>query len=135
MFGREALVDAVEHLGADATAEDLIARIARSTTGFRDDIAVVLLRTGGMSSAGTVRVEEIEVTLSELHSDRLRRFFDACGVRAADAAAAIRTAGPHVAGYGSVLLRVRMARNRSGVDVVPVATSTRGADVVSVVRR
>jgi hypothetical protein len=85
-------------------------------------------------AGGTVRVEEIEVTLSDLQTARLRRFFEACGVRASEAAAAIKAAGPHVAGLGSVLLRVRLAQERSGVDVVPVAVATEGADVVPLTR-
>ena len=133
-FGRERLEFAVEDLPADATASDLIDRVAHATQRLRDDVAVCLIRIDEGGSAGTVRVEEIEVTLSDLHSAWLRRFFDACAVRPADAADAIRRAGPHVAGYGSVLLRVRLAEMRSGVDVVPVATATTGADVIHVSR-
>jgi hypothetical protein len=130
LFGRERLEEIVNDLDSDASAEDLVDRVTQAADGFRDDVAVCLLRTGSAAAAGTVRVEEIEVTLSDLHSPRLRRFFEGCGVRGVDAAAAIRTAAPHVAGLGSVLLRVRMAFNRSGVDVVPVATSTRAAEVI-----
>ena len=134
MLGRDALVDVLEQLGPNATAADVIAAVARKSEGFRDDVAVCVLRTGDGAASGTVRVEEIEVTLSDLRGAHLRRFFEACGVRPLDAAAVIRSAAPRVAGLGSVLLRVRIAQRRSGVDVVPVASATRGADVVSVGR-
>jgi serine phosphatase RsbU (regulator of sigma subunit) len=133
-YGRTRLEQTVAELGAGAAAQDVIDEVARATTRVRDDVAVCVIRVDGGAAGGDVRVEEIEVTLSDLHTPRLQRFFDACGVRPDEAAAAIRTAAPHVAGLGSVLLRVRLAHQRSGVDVVPVAVSTRGAEVVPVRR-
>jgi len=134
MFGRERLEFAVEELPDGSTAADVIDRVGRATQRLRDDVAVCLIRTGDDAPAGTVRVEELEVTWSDLRTERLQRFFEACGVRAGDAAAAVRAASPHLAGLGSVLLRVRMAKLRPGVDVVPVAPATGGADVVPVRR-
>jgi hypothetical protein len=132
IFGRERLEFAVEDLAPDATAEDLVALVAHATQRLRDDVAVCLIRTGDDAPAGTVRVEEIEVTMSDLRSRRLERFFECCEVRASDAAAARKAAAPHVAGYGSVLLRVRLAARRSGVDVVPVARASTGGVVIPV---
>jgi serine phosphatase RsbU (regulator of sigma subunit) len=134
MFGRASLEEVIRELPADASANDVVERVARSSDGFRDDAAVCMLRVVEGAAAGRVRVEEIEVTLSDLNSERLRRFFEACGVRPSETAGAIKTAAPHLAALGSVLIRVRMAFNRSGVDVVPVASSTRGAQVVAVGR-
>jgi hypothetical protein len=131
-IGRDRLQFAVEYLAPDATADDLVDLVAHTSQDLRDDVAVCLIRTGPDAPAGTVRVEELEVTMSDLHSERLQRFFDACGVRPSDAAAARKAAGPHVAGYGSVLLRVRLAATRSGVDVVPVARATSGGTVIPV---
>lgn len=132
-YGRARLEEAVAALGPDASAQDVIDEVARGTTRFADDVAVCTIRVdAGGPPGSTVRVEELEVTLSDLHTERVRRFFEACGVRPSDAAAAIKTAAPHVAGLGSVLLRVRLADHRSGVDVVPVAMATEGADVIPV---
>jgi hypothetical protein len=133
-YGRTQLEEAVDKLGAEASAQDVIDEVAGVRTRFCDDVAVCMVHVEDGPAGGTVRVEEIEVTLSDLQTARLRRFFEACGVRASEAAAAIKAAGPHVAGLGSVLLRVRLAQERSGVDVVPVAVATEGADVVPLTR-
>jgi hypothetical protein len=134
MFGRERLEFALDELPPDATAADVVDLVGRATQRLRDDVAVCLIRTGPDATLATVRVEELEITWSDLQTERLHRFFDACDVRPADAAAAIKAAAPHVAGLGSVLLRVRLASHRPGVDVVPVGSATTGADVVSVSR-
>jgi serine phosphatase RsbU (regulator of sigma subunit) len=133
VFGRERLQFAVEELAPDATADDLVDLIAHATQQqLRDDVAVCLIRTVSGAPAGTVRVEELEVTMSDLQTERLKRFFDACGVRPGDVAAARLAAARQVGGFGSVLLRVRMAERRSGVDVVPVARATSGGTVIPV---
>jgi serine phosphatase RsbU (regulator of sigma subunit) len=133
-YGRARLAEAVEKLGAEGSAQDVIDEVARPTTRFFDDVAVCMIRVDHGSPAGSVRVEEIEVTLSDLHTPRLRRFFEACGVLPSEAAAATKAAAPHVVRYGSVLLRVRLAEGRSGVDVLSVAVATEAADVVPVSR-
>jgi hypothetical protein len=134
MFGRERLEFALDELAPDARAADVVDLVARATQRLRDDVAVCLIRTGPDATPATVRVEELEITWSDLQTDRLRRFFDACDVKPADAAAAITSAASHVGGLGSVLLRVRLANHRPGVDVVPVGSATTGADVVPVSR-
>jgi serine phosphatase RsbU (regulator of sigma subunit) len=131
-YGRAKLEEVVERVGDSAGAQDVVDQVARATTRFCDDVAVCMIRVDEGPPAGGVRVEEIEVTRSDLETTRLRRFFAACGVSPADAAVAVRTARPQIARLGSVLLRVRLADRRSGVDVVPVATAIEGADVVPV---
>jgi Stage II sporulation protein E (SpoIIE) len=134
VFGRERLAFALDELPPDAKAADVVDLVGRATQRLRDDVAVCLIRTGPEATPGTVRVEELEVTWSDLHTERLRRFFEACDVRPVDAAAAIKAASPHLAGLQSVLMRVRLAHHRSGVDVVPVGSATTGAEVVPVNR-
>lgn len=133
VFGRDRLERTVDALPVDATAGDLVEQVAAQSDRVGDDIAICLIRPEGAAAAGTVRVEEIEVTLSDLRTTRLRRFLDASGVAAAEATAALDAARPHLLGYGSALLRVRLADGRSGVDVVPVASPAPGADVAPVV--
>lgn len=134
VFGMGRLERAVHELDAGATAQDLVDQVAGASEHLPDDIAVCLIRAEGGTATGTVRVEEIEVTRSELHAPRLRRFLAACGVGPSEADAAIKAAAPRVAGYGSVLLRVRLADDRSGVDVVPVETATAAAELAPVFR-
>jgi Stage II sporulation protein E (SpoIIE) len=123
VFGRDRVEQALRELGDGATADDLVERVAQSTEGLADDVAVCMIRPENGAAAATVRVEEIEVTKSDLQTPRLRRFLEACGVARLEAEAAIRAATPRVAGLGSVLLRVRLADDRSGVDVVPVESA------------
>jgi serine phosphatase RsbU (regulator of sigma subunit) len=131
-YGRERIERALDDLGDEATAEALVDRVAKGTPdGLSDDVAVCLVHAGTGAAAASVRVEEIEVTLSDLDSPRLQRFLDACGVDPAQAEAAIRAAAPQVSGLESVLLRLRLADDRSGVDVVPVE-SARGDDLPQV---
>lgn len=121
--GRQDLERVLDEVGDEASAEDVIDVIARRSGGLEDDAAVCLIRCYTARPAATVRVEEIEVTLSELDNPRVRRFLDACGVSRADAEVALRAAAPRVAGLNSVLLRIRMADNRSGIDIVPVESA------------
>jgi serine phosphatase RsbU (regulator of sigma subunit) len=122
-FGRERLERALDDLGDEASADELVDEVARRTEGLSDDVAVCLVRTETGASATAVRVEEIEVTLSDLNSVRLQRFLDACGIERAEAEFAIRAAGSRVAGLTSVLLRVRLTEDRTGIDVVPVESA------------
>jgi hypothetical protein len=134
VFGRDRLERAVHELGAEATAQDLVDRVERTTDRLADDVAVLLIRADEGGSAEWDRVEEIEVTLSDLHTPRLRSFLEACGVEPDQAEAAMTATAPFVSGYGSVLLRVRMADGCATVDVVPVETATPDPDLADVRR-
>ena len=133
-IGRGRLEEVVATLPEDATADDLVDAVEDQAEQVDDDIAVCIVRPIDGAAAGAIRIEEVEVTKSDLYTPRLRRFFDACGVEPAAAATALREAAPRLAGYGSVLLRVRLAGERSGVDVVPVDAEPAGASNAAVSR-
>jgi hypothetical protein len=61
----------------------------------------------------------------------VRRFLEASGVAAAEIDDVLRTARRRTAVDGSVLLRVRLARDRSGVDVLPTSSVATGAAVAT----
>jgi hypothetical protein len=129
MYGRRRLDEVVKELGPEATAPELVERVVEDSDGIRDDIAVCMIRVeGGAAGASTVRVEELEVGASELTSPRLRRFLTACGVEPEAIDEVLRSARRHADG-GRVVLRVRRADDRSGVDVLPVVPETEGAPV------
>jgi serine phosphatase RsbU (regulator of sigma subunit) len=127
MYGLPRLQRVVGELGPEQDAHDIVARVARESDRLADDIAVCLVRAeGGAAAPSTVRVEEIEVRMPELHGPRLRRFLEACDITGADVEGVIKAAAPRVVKYGSVVLRVRLAEDRSGVDVLPVEAPAGG---------
>jgi hypothetical protein len=110
----------VRDMGEDATAERLVAEVAREADSMPDDVAVAMLHVeGGAPSASTLRVEEIEVTREELEGDRLRRFLEGAGVAPDEIPGVLEDARPRAAKDGAAVLRVRRAEGRSGVDVLP----------------
>jgi serine phosphatase RsbU (regulator of sigma subunit) len=132
IFGRRRLETTVHELGPDASADELIDRVISESDTMRDDVAVCMIRVDHDAAAsGTVRVEELEVDASEVDGPRVRRFLEASGVAAAEIDDVLRTARRRTAVDGSVLLRVRLARDRSGVDVLPTSSVATGAAVAT----
>jgi pimeloyl-CoA synthetase len=132
MLGRRRLEEIVHELGPDASAEQLIDRVARESDVVRDDVAACMVRVDSNASAsGTVRVEELEVDASEVDRRRVRRFLASCGVESDEIDEVIRAARRRTAVEGSVLLRVRLADDRSGVDVLPTSSIATGAAVAT----
>ena len=122
----------IRDLPGDATAEQLVARVGREADSLPDDIAVCLIRVeGGVQTSSTLRVEEIEVTRSELAGDRLARFLESCGISAEEVKGVIRAARPRAVKYGSIVLRVRLADDRSGVDILPIQSTAAGAELTT----
>ena len=132
VFGRPRLERLVHELGSDATADEVVERVAREADAIRDDVAVCMIRVDDDAAAsGTVRVEELEVGAHELGRRRVRRFLDACGVAPGEAEAVIKAARARAVRDGSVVLRVRLAHDRSGVDILPTTDTDTGAAVAT----
>jgi hypothetical protein len=114
----------VRELGRDATAEQLVGRVAREADSMPDDVAVAVVQVqGGAPTSSTLRVEELEVSRDELDGRRLERFLEGCGLSEGEIAGVIKDARPRATRYGAVVLRVRLADGRSGVDILPVKES------------
>jgi hypothetical protein len=123
-LGRPRLTRIVGELGPDGTASDLVQRVEDESDVIRDDVAVCIVRVDStVAAAGHVRVEELEIEPGELDAVRVRRFLAACGVAAAEIETVLASAHTRAASGESVLLRVRLARDRSGVDVLAADTS------------
>jgi serine phosphatase RsbU (regulator of sigma subunit) len=130
MFGRARLDRVVRELGPDATAEEVVERVVHDADAIRDDIAVCMIRVeDGAAGASTVRVEELEVDASEVDGPRVRRFLTACGVEPGEIDGILRSARARAAKDGSVVLRVRLAADRSGVDLLRPLSESSGTPV------
>jgi serine phosphatase RsbU (regulator of sigma subunit) len=133
-LGRSSLTRIAVELGPETSAWELVERVEEETDSIHDDVAVCLIRVDGEPAAsGAVRVEELEVAAGELDEPRVRRFLMACGVRPSETEEVVKTARARAAADGSVLLRVRLARDRSGVDVLPAERSGEAAAVARLV--
>ncbi len=79
VLGRARLERIVERLPRPASAERLLEQVARSAS-VSDDMAVCLVEPLPSVSAGSFRVEELELAAEELEGPLALRFLGACGV-------------------------------------------------------
>jgi hypothetical protein len=136
ILGRRRLEEIARELGDDVTASTLVDRVGREADVIRDDVAVCVIHVAGdAAAAGTVRVEELEVAASELDAPRVRRFLRASGVAPSEIDSVMATARGRAGAEGGVLLRVRLARDRSGVDVLPLEQAGPAAPVAALAQR
>ena len=120
----------VRELEPDATAQDLVTAVAREADAVRDDVAVCLVRIeGGAATASTLRVEEIEVTRADLAGERVRRFLVGSGVAREDIEPVLQSARARAQVDGLALIRIRLAHDRSGVDVLSARPAGQAAAV------
>jgi hypothetical protein len=106
------------------TAEQFVARVARETDAMPDDVAACVAHVETGAANGTVRVEELELGAADLNLTRARKFLRACGVDPEEAESTLEEARRAVVTRGGVVLRVRMAEARSGVDLLPIGAGT-----------
>jgi serine phosphatase RsbU (regulator of sigma subunit) len=132
MIGRKRVAEILDELEPGAKAEDLVERVAHDTEALHDDVAVCIIRVDGdATTSGMVRVEELEVQATEIDGSRVRRFLEAAGVEPSRLGSIMATARRRAAADGSVVLRVRLARDRSGVDVLPARPEGAAAPVAA----
>jgi serine phosphatase RsbU (regulator of sigma subunit) len=130
ILGRKRVAEMLAELGPEASAADLVERVARDADTIHDDVAVCIIRVDeGAAAAATVRVEELEVQPGEVPRRRVARFLQAAGVDTAEIEGVMQKARQRALADGPVLLRVRLADHRSGVDVLPVRRDESGAPV------
>jgi hypothetical protein len=136
ILGRKRVAEMLEELGPDVTARELVESVERAADQIRDDVAVCIIRVDGDASvSATVRVEELEVAAGEIHGSRVRRFLETAGVEPGEIGSAMETASRRATADGTVVLRVRLARDRSGVDVLPARAAETGAPVAALSAR
>jgi hypothetical protein len=109
LFGAERLAHTLAELGPQATASDLLERVADETTTRPDDMAACLLHVEGDVRAPKVLAEELELDRDEASSDRTEQFLLACGVEHHALDEVVRSARAVAASSGTVLLELRLA--------------------------
>jgi hypothetical protein len=123
MLGRERLEDLLAELGDGATARGLIERVAEEAGKLSDDIAAVVVSPTVAAAGAAVRTEQLELSKKEMESDVVGRFFDSCGVRGPEAAAAVEDARVLGDRFGGAIVRVVFAEPMR-VDVFPSNVET-----------
>lgn len=118
LLGRERLAELLAGLGPGATAPQLLERVAEFADRTPDDMAACILHADGQGS-GRIRIEELEVSRSDLAGQGVVRFLRDCGISMAEIPALLRSATDTAREAGSAVLRVRMGDWRPGVDVLP----------------
>ena len=82
VLGRPRLGDMLAEMGREATAAQMLDRVAAEATAVSDDMAtIVLVPTAGVTT-GRPRVEQLEVEAQEVDEGLADRFLAACGLRA-----------------------------------------------------
>jgi len=109
-------------LGEGAEAEALLATLAARTGRARRDMAACVLRVVDAAPAAAEpgadrRVEELELTRSDLDGARAREFLEACGVPSDAIAAVLADLRPTGERLGSVVLRVRIGAGPAQADL------------------
>jgi stage II sporulation SpoE-like protein len=118
ILGRPRLQDMVAELGRDATAEELIGRVAGVSRITSDDMATCLLTPTSGVTAGGFRSEQLELSAEELEGPLATRFFAACEVPPEEAGRAAREARELADRFGGVVVNVVFG-NRRTVEVLP----------------
>jgi Stage II sporulation protein E (SpoIIE) len=114
LFGSDRLADALAELGPQATATELLDRVAAETAARPDDMAACLLSIAGESAAApAVLVEEAERDRDAATGERTERFLSACGVNDEQVAELVRAAQALAARAGSALVEVRFSSGGS----------------------
>jgi len=107
LFGAERLLDTLAELAPDATAPELLARVAERSDARPDDMAACVLSVEGRDAAPAVLVEELELDRDDIAGARAERFLLACGLEPDELAAAAATARTAAARAGTAVLAVR----------------------------
>jgi len=130
-LGRKRLDTIVRELGPQSTAAELIDRVEREADSLPDDVAVCMVRVEGeaATAGSSVRVEELEVDRADLDRARVRRFLSGCGISETESETVVASARARTAAEGTALIRVRLADDRSGIDVLSTSSSQGNAPV------
>jgi hypothetical protein len=119
LFGEDRLERALAQLGAAASADVLLDRVAEQCDRRPDDMAACVLRLPGAPLPPGARVEELQVDRRELAGDRPEQFLLACGLRADAVPAVLATARAALDHADAAVLHVATVDGSPSVDVLP----------------
>jgi serine phosphatase RsbU (regulator of sigma subunit) len=117
LFGVQRLAGALAELGADASASQLLDRVAQRSDARPDDMAACLLGIPGGQEAPQVLVEELQLDAKQVSSVRTRQFLLACGVGESQVEGIHCAALSEAQRGGGVLLEVRPASSSQAAHV------------------
>jgi hypothetical protein len=83
ILGRPRLAEILAECGSDATAADVLDRVAKESVALRDDMAACLIAPASHARAGAPRVELFEVGPEEVDEGLVGAFLEECGAPAA----------------------------------------------------
>jgi hypothetical protein len=118
ILGRARLSHVLTELGRDATAKELLERVADEARVVSDDMAACLVSPTAGVTAGGFRTEQLELSAEELDAGLGARFLEACEVPGADAERALEEARRQAARAGGAVLHIVFG-NRRTVDALP----------------
>jgi serine phosphatase RsbU (regulator of sigma subunit) len=119
LYGAARLGAAVAGLDRDATASDLLDRVAREADQRPDDMAACLLRVEGDRSAPSVQAEEVELDRQELTRARAERLLLARGFEPHEVEQVMISARRAVTRDGAVVLELHLGDQRPEVALRP----------------
>ncbi|MFZ2051288.1 MAG: PP2C family protein-serine/threonine phosphatase, partial [Solirubrobacteraceae bacterium] len=117
LFGAQRLAVALADLGPDASASQLLDRVAQQSDARPDDMAACLLRIPGGRQAPRVLAEELQLDAEHLSSARTKQFLLACGVGEAQVEGVLSAAEGELALGGGVMLEVQPASGSQAAQV------------------
>jgi hypothetical protein len=118
-LGRDGLAEIVAQTGREGSARDVIDAVAERATRVRDDMAVCLIAPVRNVSAGTYRVELLELSRDEVAKGVASQFLQACGVPDPALEAAEDEASKVAEEHAGALLVVRFGIRGARVRVLP----------------
>src|SRR4051794_12217291 len=120
LIGRLGLAEIIRELGPDATATELLDRVADEADRVDDDMAACMFRVAdGPVEAGSPRVEELEIQRGESLDATLRRFLVACGVNSRAVSNAIVRADQAMRRHHAVVVEASVRTDETAVAIRP----------------
>ena len=119
LFGKSRLERALARLGAAASADVLLDRVAEQCDRCPDDMAACVLTLPGAPLPPGARVEELQVDRRELDSDRPEQFLLACGMRPDAVPDALAAARDALGSADTAVLHVAAVNGLLAVDTLP----------------
>jgi hypothetical protein len=119
LFGEARLERALAQLGAGASADVLLDRVAEQSDHRPDDMAACVLGLPGAPLPAGARTEELAVDRRELAGDRPKQFLLACGLRPDAVPGVLAAAGAALDHADAAVLHVAAVDGSLTVDVLP----------------
>src|SRR5918999_2322817 len=129
LIGRLGLAEIIRSIGPDATAAQVLDRVADKADRVSDDMAACMFRVSdGPPTPHSPRVEEIEVQEGEPLDEILGRFLVACGIDGEQVDQTVASASRTVRQFGGAVVSAsfqqRLAHESPRIDVKPANLET-----------